>query len=229
MSSYSRFAPLHLVATIDILRTAVATESDVPSTKTSVPIKTAHGTATFQAYTSPAVAKLLEPFGGLAAVRPPVTTRGRWAVSRHVVFLDEVIPVLSLIALCRFGPWGKDRKPYWLDGEWTNESLSNVGLSNAPRDVKKKSSYGPSGTKEYNNAWREANKARVYAAQKRYRERVNAERQAIRILHPTSDPRKPVRHVDVISPAVENLVNDPTFNPDDVFSDLLGPDKLKAD
>jgi hypothetical protein len=47
----------------------------------------------------------------------------------------------------------------------------------------------------------------------------------IRAEHPTSDPRKPVRPVDVIRPAVESLVKDPTFNPDDVFADILGPDK----
>jgi hypothetical protein len=79
-------------------------------------------------------------------------------------------PVLLLLAERKFREWDDEHFPFWLDGDRTNETLSNVGLAlRAPRSPRKRRRAPiPSGTREYMKHWREAHPDLVRAAQLRY-------------------------------------------------------------
>jgi hypothetical protein len=108
----------------------------------------------------------------------PLTRRSAFKMSRLAVLVDgSTIPVLDLLAKKKFGTWEEDQFPFWVDGDRTNETLSNVGLATKASSGagRTRSALGvPAGTKEYMKLWRERNKEKVKAAQTKYTEKRRA-------------------------------------------------------
>lgn len=105
----------------------------------------------------------------------PLTQRSDFRRSRLAVLRDgTTIPVLDLLARAKFKSWEEEQFPFWLDGNYLNESSSNVGLATKSSNggAQRRSAYGvPAGTKEYMKRWREANRDKQRAAQARYAEK----------------------------------------------------------
>jgi hypothetical protein len=112
----------------------------------------------------------------------PISQRSPLTASRLAVLADgTTMPVLALLAREKFGGFAEsERFPFWIDGNYLNEMLSNVDLATrtkrnaAPKRRRRsaKASYGaPSGTPEYMRAWRVAHRDSVQAAQRRYNKR----------------------------------------------------------
>jgi hypothetical protein len=118
---------------------------------------------------------------------PPVSKRRAYTMSRLAVLKDgTTMPVLRILAREKFEEWDeKEVFPFWVDRDWTNETLENVGLCPVlDKDAKRlASSYGvPAGTKEYSKRWRAANVEKVKASQKAYRLRRADEYRRLRLL-----------------------------------------------
>jgi len=109
----------------------------------------------------------------------PVGRRSPFTMSRIAILADGTMkPVLTLLAERKFGTWDTaSRFPFWIDGDRTNETLENVDLATRPASRasgrrRLRNSFGvPSGTKEYMTKWREKNRDRVQASQRRYADR----------------------------------------------------------
>lgn len=117
---------------------------------------------------------------GVVRLINPLTRKNSRVASRIAVLKDgRTVPVLRLFAAhLKGGSVPQDAVPYWLDGDYENEELSNVGFATKPKasPFKKKSPYSaPSGTLEYMREWRAANRERVRAAQKRFAARKTEE------------------------------------------------------
>jgi hypothetical protein len=72
-----------------------------------------------------AASAFLEPLGAQDRRTPYTTTR--------IAILKDgsTMPVLTMLARCKFGGIPKHVFPFWADGDHTNETLENVEL--APR------------------------------------------------------------------------------------------------
>jgi len=105
---------------------------------------------------------------------PLTRGRSRFTKSRLMVLAEgKSMPVLLVLAEAKFRKWDEQVEyPFWVDGDWTNETLANVSLakkSASGTGRPRTSSLGvPSGTVAYMKAWRLKNPDRVRAAQKRY-------------------------------------------------------------
>jgi len=112
--------------------------------------------------------EFLEP---LSRVRSPYT------LSRLVVFEDRTTyPVLQLLAKRKFGSWSEDLFPFWIDGDYSNETLENVSLAQKERQPRRKLNL-PGGPL-YRKAWRSANKERI----RRYVREAHAREELLRTL-----------------------------------------------
>jgi len=128
------------------------------------------------------------------AILEPVGKRSPLTTSRLAVLKDgTTAPVLALLCERKFGaklPEGKH--PFWMDGNYRNELLSNVDLATAPtlkRERPTPNRFGvPSGSREYMRRWREENRENVRAAQKRYAQRKRDVLKAVAAAVPTDDP-----------------------------------------
>ena len=62
---------------------------------------------------------------------PPLSLRSNFTSSRLAILKDHTTkPVLTLLAEKKFGEWNRDDAfPFWIDGDPTNETLSNVALA----------------------------------------------------------------------------------------------------
>jgi len=90
----------------------------------------------------------------------PVSKRRDWYNSRLVLLDDGTTrPVLHVLAEERFGPLGSRWKPYWVDKDWTNETMDNVAVSDMQvEETKRVTKYGvPAGTPEYYRKYRAEN------------------------------------------------------------------------
>jgi hypothetical protein len=128
---------------------------------------------------------------------PPVSKRKPYTTSRLAILDDgTTMPVLRILAREKFGEWDEREKfPFWIDKDWTHETLDNVELcahseSDGQRPI---SSYGvPAGTQEYSRRWRAANTEKVKTSQRNYRRRRAEEHRRLRELErsgnvPTED------------------------------------------
>lgn len=106
----------------------------------------------------------------------PIGRKSAYTTSRLAILKDGTTkPVLLILAEAKFKDWSEDQFPFWVDGDYTNETSKNVGLatrsakaSNGPRNP-----FGvPAGTKEYMRLWRSKNKDKVRASQRRYLDKV---------------------------------------------------------
>jgi hypothetical protein len=140
--------------------------------QTSFAWKLTSGTATYHIHTSARVRELLRLLG--MPVFPPMSLRGRWAVSRYVEAPDgSHVSILGMLAYLNQGAWAAPRRPVWTNGDWSDERFGNVYLANIPAvSHSARSEHGPSGTKEYFRQYRLANKEKFKAAQKRYKKRM---------------------------------------------------------
>lgn len=67
----------------------------------------------------------LEPISGIG--------RLSFTTSRLAVLADgTTVPVLHLLARQKFGEWSASRFPFWVDGNFRNETLANVDLAAKP-------------------------------------------------------------------------------------------------
>jgi hypothetical protein len=103
----------------------------------------------------------------------PLTARSDFKKSRIAVMHDgTTAPVLDVLARRKYATgWEEDQFPFWVDGNYRNEMLANVGLATKASngDARRRSAFGvPAGTKEYMKRWRAANRDKMKAAQQRY-------------------------------------------------------------
>jgi hypothetical protein len=103
----------------------------------------------------------------------PLTRRSIYRRSRLAVLRADgsTMPVIELLAVAKFKHWEEEQFPFWIDGDYRNETLANVGLATraAGGVSRPTSSLGvPAGTKEYMRLWRERNRSRVRETQQRY-------------------------------------------------------------
>ncbi len=121
-----------------------------------------------------------------------VGKKGSWYRTRHVHRVVgaeiETSTVLEVLAKARFPEgWDPERqKPYWIDKNWENETVENVGLvtlSGVQESVGRPAVLGiqaPSGSKEYQKQYREMNREKYRLANKKYQEKVRAAYKAAR-------------------------------------------------
>lgn len=135
----------------------------------------------------------------------PVGRRNAFTMSRLAVREDgTTTPVLLLLADRKFGPekLPEDKFPFWTDGNYRNELLSNVELAtrpSAPSTLQRKSSYGvPSGTPEYMKAWQKANPEKVREARKRFMARRRAVLQGVQAEVAKAEATQPPVAADVV-------------------------------
>jgi hypothetical protein len=118
-----------------------------------------------------------DPLLGKYTLLGPMSRRSQWTKSRLVVLEDgTTMPVLQVLAREKFGTWDeKEKRPFWKDKDWTNETVDNVELVEVTEHRhagRAKSQFGvPSNTKAYHKKWREANPKRTREASRRYHER----------------------------------------------------------
>ncbi len=90
----------------------------------------------------------------------PVAPRTPFTVSRLAILPDRTTcPVLLMLARKKFGEIPKDQFPFWLDGDYTNETFGNVALAPKERILHRK--LGIPGGPDYRKRWRAANRNRV--------------------------------------------------------------------
>jgi hypothetical protein len=125
----------------------------------------------------------------------PVAKRSAYTTSRLAVLEDGTTkPVLLLLAAKRFGEWdGETHFPFWLDGDYLNETCENVGLATRPHRAPQKrlprSAYGaPAGSREYMRAYRERNRQRIRETQRVYNAKRREVLQKVRDAVVESDP-----------------------------------------
>ena len=66
---------------------------------------------------------------------PPLSLRSDFTSSRLALLKNNTTcPVLTILAERKFGEWRRaDAFPFWIDGDSTNETLSNVALARRNR------------------------------------------------------------------------------------------------
>jgi len=114
--------------------------------------------------------EVLALVAGAEIVLPP-STRNQWTRSRIVLLPEGPVPLLSLIAMNKFGKWdAAEQFPYWKDKNWTNESPDNAAMTETDRMFNRRvkvSQFGiPAGTAEYARLYREKHRERINNYQK---------------------------------------------------------------
>lgn len=112
----------------------------------------------------------------------PVGRRASYTSSRLAILSDGTTkPVLLLLAERKYGTWEAERFPFWIDGDRTNEILSNISLATRAAGVSRqkrhrtRNAFGvPAGSREYMRRWRETHPEQVRASQSRYHEKRSA-------------------------------------------------------
>lgn len=130
--------------------------------------------------------KVKEILGERRLIEPPTRRRSRWGGHLVIVSDGSTVPLLTLLAVHKFGPFDETMKPYWKDANPFNMRMDNVELMvmKAP----KKKAYTPqhivnaeekviAGTPEYWRRYRLKNREKFNKYQ---RERARKAREALR-------------------------------------------------
>lgn len=149
--------------------------------------------------------------------------KGSWNVSRETLRVNDLgeverSTVLQILAEHKFPkPWEEGKEPYWLDKDWTNEKLENVGMmtragvSTAAGPTHRVSALGlPTGSKEYQKAYRDANRDKFRTASKKYQQKCRAalrEKRKLEELEARGGPAAPAPLVDTATAEMQEKLN----------------------